>query len=592
MEKKKPSLIRKTLQYHWNYTVPYKWKFLGYILGETGATLSVGVIMPIYFKRFVDTLTQSETLDVDIVVQSLMMLLIWIGFWSLTSILSRLVADIFVTYKNPFIIRDIENDIFKRLQGFSYSFFVSHFMGSLVAKINRFSNSYQSLSFQFTRGIYPIVLQFIFTIGVISMFSPLLAVIFFTWGVLFTVMVFFLLKWKMPLDRARATAESKTTATLADSLTNFLNAKIFTRIPHEIKHFGAVSHDKAQKMSASWMRSTVIHLLQGILVVTVQVTMLYGGIRLWQQGVMSVGTIVLIQTYLINMAAQLLHLGDILKMIYRAFADSEEMVELLETIPDILDPSKPEKCKIKKGEITFQNVNFTYKKGKKVYKDFSINIPAGQKVGLVGHSGSGKSTFTKLLLRFVDVTEGSIVIDGQDIRLITQDDLRKNIAYVPQDPILFHRSVEENISYGNDKATPKEILTAAQKAHAHEFISKLPDSYQTLVGERGVKLSGGERQRVAIARAMLKQSPILVLDEATSSLDTLSEKYIQEAFDTLMKGRTTIVVAHRLSTIKKMDRIIVFDQGCIVEEGTHDQLLKKSGTYKKLWTHQTDSFIE
>ena len=213
-------------------------------------------------------------------------------------------------------------------------------------------------------------------------------------------------------------------------------------------------------------------------------------------------------------------------------------------------------------------------------------------MGIVGHSGAGKSTITKLLLRFNDITEGSITIDGQDIRNVTQDDLRSVISYVPQEPILFHRPIKENINYGKIDASQEEVIDVAIKAHADDFISKLPKGYDTLVGERGVKLSGGERQRVAIARAMLKDSPILMLDEATSSLDSISESYIQDAFTELMKGKTTIVIAHRLSTIQKMDRIIVLDKGKIVEEGTHKELLSKDGLYADLWNHQTGGFLQ
>ena len=210
----------------------------------------------------------------------------------------------------------------------------------------------------------------------------------------------------------------------------------------------------------------------------------------------------------------------------------------------------------------------------------------------MGPSGAGKTTITKLLLRFADVQQGPIIIDGQDIRKITQDDLRSNISYISQEPILFHRSIRDNIAYSKPNATEEEIFEVARKAHAHDFIEKLPKSYDTLVGERGVKLSGGERQRVAIARAMLKDSPILLLDEATSSLDSISESYIQDAFNELMKGKTTIVIAHRLSTVQKMDKIIVLDNGKIVEEGTHQELLAKNGFYSDLWNHQTGGFLD
>ena len=235
---------------------------------------------------------------------------------------------------------------------------------------------------------------------------------------------------------------------------------------------------------------------------------------------------------------------------------------------------------------------FVYKNGATVFNNFSLKIKSGEKVGLVGHSGSGKSTLTKLLMRFVNISGGEILIDGQNIRAVRQDDLRQHISYISQEPILFHRSIRDNIAYSRPNASEEQIIESAKKAHAHEFILNLKYGYDTLVGERGVKLSGGERQRVAIARAMLKDSPILMLDEATSSLDSISESYIQDAFNELMKGKTTIVIAHRLSTIQKMDRIIVLDKGQIAEEGTHKELLENNALYSKLWEHQTGGFLE
>jgi ABC-type multidrug transport system fused ATPase/permease subunit len=257
-----------------------------------------------------------------------------------------------------------------------------------------------------------------------------------------------------------------------------------------------------------------------------------------------------------------------------------------------MDPKNPEKPRIKEGHILFKDVSFEYNNGQKLLKNFNLEIKPGESIGIVGHSGAGKTTITKLLLRFSDISKGTITIDGQDIKNITQDDLRNTIAYVPQEPILFHRSIKENIAYGKSNATEKEIIEVAQKAHAHEFIEKLKEGYDTRVGERGIKLSGGERQRIAITRAMIKSAPIIMLDEATSSLDSVSESYIHDAFKELMKGKTTLVIAHRLSTIQEMNRIIVLDKGEIAEQGNHKELLEKKGIYADLWEHQTGGFLK
>jgi len=268
-------------------------------------------------------------------------------------------------------------------------------------------------------------------------------------------------------------------------------------------------------------------------------------------------------------------------------------MEILSQEPEVLDPVSPEPVRITAGAISFDKVIFSHDGADDaLFDNLNLHIKPGEKIGLVGHSGSGKTTLTRILLRFSDIDGGSITIDGQNIAAITQDDLRRSIAYVPQEPLLFHRSIRENIAYGKPDATDGEIRAAAQKANAADFIEKLPDGYGTMVGERGVKLSGGQRQRIAIARAILKNAPILVLDEATSALDSESELLIQAALNQLMEQRTAIVIAHRLSTIQKMDRILVLEKGTIVEQGSHAELVNKKGVYAQLWAHQSGGFIE
>lgn len=274
-------------------------------------------------------------------------------------------------------------------------------------------------------------------------------------------------------------------------------------------------------------------------------------------------------------------------------ADAEEMIEVLNTKYEVQDSKKAKKLSVVRGKIEFEKVRFSYDKTVKVINNLSLRIKSGERVALVGPSGGGKSTVTKLILRFFDIQRGKIFIDGQNIKSVTQDSLRSQISLVPQDPILFHRTLEENIKYGNQDATEQEVIAAAKLANCHEFIQKFPKKYDTYVGERGVKLSGGERQRVAIARAILANNPILILDEATSSLDSKSESEIQEALQNLMKNRTTLVIAHRLSTIMKMDRIIVFQDGKIAEQGTHADLVSnESGLYKKLWDLQSGGYVK
>jgi len=309
----------------------------------------------------------------------------------------------------------------------------------------------------------------------------------------------------------------------------------------------------------------------------------------------NIATVFLIFNYTANIVEQLFQFGNnALRNYNRSVGDASDMVAILSQPAEVQDPAKPEVSRMGKGAINFKNVTFTHNGADDaVFKKLNLHIKPGEKIGLVGHSGSGKSTFTRLLLRFSDVDSGEVLIDGQNIANVTQDDLHTQIAYVPQEPLLFHRSIRENIAYGQLDASQETIEATAKMASAHDFIMALPQGYDTLVGERGVKLSGGQRQRVAIARAMLKNAPILALDEATSALDSESEVLIQAALWKLMEGRTAIVIAHRLSTIQKMDRIIVLDNGRIVEQGSHKELIaKKNGTYAKLWAHQSGGFID
>jgi ABC-type multidrug transport system fused ATPase/permease subunit len=331
--------------------------------------------------------------------------------------------------------------------------------------------------------------------------------------------------------------------------------------------------------------------VQGILMIAIEFFLLWYSVQLWRQGILTVGDLVLIQTYLAVVFSKLWDIGRSFRNIFEGFADAREMVEILETPHEIQDRRGATELVVKRGAIAFEKVHFHFQKTRPVFTDFSLALRSREKVAVVGPSGAGKSTLMRLLFRFYDVTGGRITIDGQDIARVTLESLRRNVALVPQEPVLFHRSLMDNIRYGRRDATEKEVITAAKKAHCHEFISQLPQGYETFVGERGVKLSGGERQRVAIARAIVKNAPILVLDEATSSLDSESELLIQDALRELMRSKTAIAIAHRLSTIMQMDRIVVIEEGKMVASGTHTELLKSDGTYRKLWDIQAGGFL-
>jgi ATP-binding cassette subfamily B protein len=306
-----------------------------------------------------------------------------------------------------------------------------------------------------------------------------------------------------------------------------------------------------------------------------------------------VAAVYLATTYTLTVTDQLWEITQVMRNYNRVMGDAHDMVEILDIPPAVADHTDVE-FRRGPGAVEFDHVTFTHDGAGEdaLFEDFTLTIAPGEKIGLVGHSGSGKTTLTRLLLRFSDVDSGAIRIDGQDLRDVTQASLRRSIAYVAQEPLLFHRSIADNIGYGRPGATPELVHEAAVKASADEFISRLPSGYDTTVGERGVKVSGGQRQRIAIARAVLKDASLLVLDEATSALDSESEVHIQAALAEAMKGRTTIVIAHRLSTVQAMDRIVVLADGRIVEQGSHAELLAAGGVYAGLWSHQSGGFLE
>jgi ATP-binding cassette subfamily B protein len=380
---------------------------------------------------------------------------------------------------------------------------------------------------------------------------------------------------------------------LADGITNAITIKLFTGLSHEKGLYKEVTEKQRKLRRFSWNLGEIMDAIQGMMMIIIEFVIMYFAIDLYQNGQLTIGDFALIQGYLISFFMVLWDIGRAVRYVFEALANADEMVEILNTPHEVQDVRNAKELQVDKGRITFENVFFSYSKTRRILKGMDLEIKPSEKIALVGPSGAGKSTITKLLFRFYDVERGKIRIDDQRINKVTQESLRENLALVPQEPILFHRTIMDNIRYGRRDATDEEVIEAAKKAHAHEFIENLPEGYDTFVGERGVKLSGGERQRVAIARAILKDAPILVLDEATSSLDSESEALIQDALETLMKDKTTIVIAHRLSTIMKMDRIIVVEDGKVSMTGTHKQLLaRKDNIYKKLWEIQAGGFQE
>ncbi len=576
--------LANVLLYYWPFIKKHKWSTLITFLGYGIGVIVWHVVQPLFYRDLIDVISSPEKYPE--IAQTLFGIFLVISLLIITTNILFRIADYFISKFQSEIIRELYNFSFLNLINHSYAFFTNNFAGSLVAKTKRFVKSFETLFDQIVFEFWMTGLQLIGVFISLFIIEPRIGLFFLGWSILFIFIVVILIKKGIPYDVKRSAQDSEVTASLSDVITNILNLKIFTSSKQECNSFSDTTEREHQARFLAWKFLNFRFTIQGILIMVLEIWGLYLVIQLWLQGLISTGTIVIIQFYFNAIIFKMWDIGRTISRFSQTLAEAVEMINIFEIEPDVLDIVQPEISKIKDGKIIFDNISFTYKNGISVFKDFSLTIEPGETVGLVGLSGSGKTTITKLLLRFTNIDEGSIIIDGQNITKISQDDLRRSIAYVPQNPILFHRSIEENIRYGNSEASKDEMINSSKRAHAHDFISSLPQGYATFVGERGIKLSGGECQRVAIARAMLKNSPILILDEATSSLDTISEKYIKEAFEELMRGRTTLVIAHRLSTIKKMKRIIVLDKGKIIEDGSHEELLKKQGLYYKLWNEQ------
>ena len=474
----------------------------------------------------------------------------------------------------------------------SMTFHTNHFSGSLTSQANKLASAFIDFKSTFVWDLYPVVLTIIYAIVMSGIICLPFAIILLIFAALFITIAVVVYRKTANREEEMASAENKQTGQLADAITNVVSVKSYAREKNEKARFAKSTkrtHDATFGLAkASFERNSLLNLTQAVTYVTIIILIVMSH----QWFGLTVANVVFLYALSSNLMSRLWQTGHILRALNRSFGNAKEMVEILD-LPFIIDDKTDKLLKVEKAEIDFSHISFKHDEQKEpLFIDFDLMVPAGKSVGLVGISGSGKTTLTKLLLRFADVTGGGIFIDGQDIRDVTQKSLREAIAYVPQESSLFHRSVFDNIAYGKPGASEKEVVWAAKLANADEFIRELPEGYDTLVGERGVKLSGGQRQRIAIARAILKDAPILVLDEATSALDSESEAMIQGALTNLMKGRTSIVVAHRLSTIAGLDEIVVLKDGKIVEKGTHHELLAKEGEYAKLWSRQSGAFLE
>jgi ATP-binding cassette subfamily B protein len=579
---------KATLKLHWQEMRHEKKQVVFFSVGIPFAHLLYTVILPLIFSFVVQSLV-SHPHDIS---HPLSLLGIAVAVSIVALIVNYFAFRVLFDHEERTSSR-LTKRVVETLMSHSYQFFSNHKVGSLSGDVTGFIRSNIAIQDQVFLQASGILVNFIFSLIIIAFLSPILLI---PLGLLTVFVIIQAIRSLSKRAHYRDERKKRTTelnGNISDILGNQLLVRVFAREKQESAHVMQTRHyieDISHKEIAILQREAMYRM--GTLYLF-QILTIAGSIWLFSLNMISIAALIFAVTYLGRVTSSLFAVAPIIRSLEQAFLDAAPMTEILSQAPEVQDVPNAKELVVKKGAINMKDVVFHYQdNGDAVFNTFSLDIQPGERVGVAGHSGGGKSTLTKLILRFTDIDSGQIMIDGQDISKVTQSSLRSNIAYVPQEPFLFHRSLRDNIAYARPDATDKEVREACRKAHALEFIDKLPHGLDTTVGERGVKLSGGQRQRIAIARAILKDAPILILDEATSALDSESEKLIQSSLKELMKGRTSIVIAHRLSTIQKLDRIIVLQDGAIKEGGTHAQLLDKNGVYANLWAHQSGGFIE
>ncbi len=541
-------------------------------------------VKPLLIKQLIDSISQDLPTNLwGICALYGLLQIILVGAW--------VVNDYCITqYKAKFRI-DIVHHFMERIGKYSYTFFQNQLTGTLTSKINDVFQFLPDLIFTLINPFGYFLLFVAISLFQLSYIDPLLALSLILWIIIFFTITLIYAQKGLLLNRKYAQEKSKIIDLATDYLNNMVSIKTFNTKDFEIKRFRTSSSPFIDISGQYGSYITWLYALLGIFTSIYATGFIAFLILGYQKNQVSPGDFALVVILNFTIINSIFELSHTLRDFLEKWGAVDHALMLLEERVDIADTLGASPLNIQKGDIIFESVKFHYQGKDLLFQDQSITIYGGQKIGLVGYSGSGKSTFAHLILRLYDVTDGRILINGQDIRKIAQDSLRDHIAMIPQDISLFHRTIMENIRYGRIEATDREVIEAAKKAHIHQLICALPSGYQSLIGECGVKLSGGERQRIAIARAILKNSPILILDEATSSLDSITERAIQESLAELIRDKTTIAIAHRLSTLLHMDRIIVFDHGQIVEDGVHTELLTKNGLYKTLWNAQIDGFL-
>jgi ATP-binding cassette, subfamily B, bacterial len=584
-----PALPATPLRFVAYFLREFRWWYCGMLLFET-VNSTCGILIPYAIARIIRAVTGGHAAGPVLSGPLLHPLMLFVGLAVVEVLASRAAGYCQVTV-GPRQRHAVTRALYAYLQHHSHRYMHNDFAGALAHRISETSLGVSQTVWAVLFDFWPMAIVFVVATAVLWSAYPGLALFVGVWAACFVSLSWFLATRARPFAVTAAAARSDTTGKVVDAVTNLTNTRLFARLKFERGYLERQLKHELVTIRRSNYYAERVRWFQFIAALILKIGTLYYALLLWSRGVISVAEFVMAATTALLIINEARNLSRRFLDFFEYVGNVTNGVHTIIRPHEIIDLPGALPAHITRGAIELQHVKFAYEGGARVFDDLSVRIAPGQRVGLVGYSGSGKSTFVSLILRLYEPQSGRVLIDGTDVRQITQESLHAHLGLIPQEPSLFHRSLMENIRYGRQGASDEEVVTAAHKAHAHDFIQNVPGGYAALVGERGIKLSGGQRQRVAIARVVLKDAPILILDEATSSLDSVTEKAIQETLSDLMRDRTVLVVAHRLSTIAHLDRILVFDGGRIVEDGSHADLLAAGGLYETLWTRQAGGFL-
>jgi ATP-binding cassette subfamily B protein len=581
---------QKTIRFLWHFINKQRWGFAALTIASLAKTLA-NTIWPVIIGNIIDQLNQANLAEKEVVLTTIInSLMIASAFWILIEILIRARGYI-MAYVFPKMEASMRTEIFHKVSDHSYHFFVSSLAGSVSRRLSEISRSSSFIIDILLTSIQPMFVSMLIAAYICLSLHPLITTLLIGWMVLHILLSLIFGNKSAFYSALQSEASNELQGKITDSLVNNLNVKLFSARRHEFAYVQAAQEEEKKKNIKSYLYIENVKIILSLVSAFAMFAIFGFALKLWSNNQITLGDTVIIFNLVANLMMQLWTSADDLTYLFQEIGICQEGLSILQDKTVRAKNYGHNKLVVSKGKIEFVDVTFKYRKNSNLFENQSVIIGGGQKIGLVGFSGSGKTTFVNLLLRLYEIEKGKILIDGQNIASVTEESLRAAIAMIPQEPILFHRSIFENIRYGNFNASFVEVEEAAKKASCHDFIMRMEKGYDTIVGERGGSLSGGQRQRLSIARALLKKAKIIILDEATSALDTITERKIKKSLEALMQDNTALIIAHRLSTLLHVDRILVFDNGSIVEDGSHAELLALDGLYAKLWRMQNDGIL-